>query len=47
MFFFFQNLPQIPNYGIFENINSVRELAQMPQWKAEKPLRVATGFTYV
>uniref|UniRef100_A0A2C9V730 ATP phosphoribosyltransferase n=1 Tax=Manihot esculenta TaxID=3983 RepID=A0A2C9V730_MANES len=37
----------IPNYGIFENINSVRELAQMPQWKAEKPLRVATGFTYL
>ncbi|PWA44291.1 hypothetical protein CTI12_AA527700 [Artemisia annua] len=27
----------IPKYGIFENINSVKELAQMPQWTAEKP----------
>ncbi|KAL0694540.1 hypothetical protein Bca4012_061720 [Brassica carinata] len=37
----------IPNYGIFENINSLEELAQMPQWTAERPLRVATGFTYL
>ncbi|XP_076903407.1 ATP phosphoribosyltransferase 1, chloroplastic-like [Bidens hawaiensis] len=37
----------IPKYGIFESINSVKELAQMPQWSAEKPLRVATGFTYL
>ncbi|XP_052206170.1 ATP phosphoribosyltransferase 1, chloroplastic isoform X3 [Diospyros lotus] len=37
----------IPQYGIFENINSLRELAQMPQWTAKKPLRVATGFTYL
>ncbi|GER40123.1 ATP phosphoribosyltransferase [Striga asiatica] len=37
----------IPKYGIFENINSLKELAQMPQWTSEKPLRVATGFTYV
>ncbi|KAL8237460.1 hypothetical protein R6Q59_018541 [Mikania micrantha] len=37
----------IPNYGIFESINSIKELAQMPQWTAEKPLRVATGFTYM
>ncbi|KAI3810375.1 hypothetical protein L1987_19987 [Smallanthus sonchifolius] len=37
----------IPKYGIFENINSVKELAQMPEWTAEKPLRVATGFTYL
>lgn len=37
----------IPKYGIFENINSLRELAQMSQWTAEKPLRVATGFTYL
>nr|POF21782.1 atp phosphoribosyltransferase 2, chloroplastic [Quercus suber] len=36
----------IPKYGIFENINSLKELARMPQWTAEKPLRVATGFTY-
>ncbi|KAI3770376.1 hypothetical protein L6452_01506 [Arctium lappa] len=37
----------IPKYGIFENINSVKELAQMSMWTAEKPLRVATGFTYL
>ncbi|CAF2040831.1 BnaA09g14970D [Brassica napus] len=37
----------IPNYGIFENINSLKELAEMPQWSEERPLRVATGFTYL
>ncbi|KAL7125051.1 hypothetical protein ABFS83_14G089400 [Erythranthe nasuta] len=37
----------IPKYGIFENINSLKELAQMPQWTPERPLRVATGFTYL
>ncbi|GFQ01625.1 ATP phosphoribosyltransferase 2 chloroplastic [Phtheirospermum japonicum] len=37
----------IPKYGIFENINSLEELAQMPQWTPERPLRVATGFTYL
>ncbi|CAH8392041.1 unnamed protein product [Eruca vesicaria subsp. sativa] len=37
----------IPNYGIFENINSLKELAQMPQWTEERPLRVATGFNYL
>ncbi|KAL5566464.1 hypothetical protein UlMin_029628 [Ulmus minor] len=37
----------IPKYGIFENINCLRELSQMPQWTEEKPLRVATGFTYL
>ncbi|KFK40913.1 hypothetical protein AALP_AA2G059700 [Arabis alpina] len=37
----------IPNYGIFENINSLKELAQMPQWNEERPLRLATGFTYL
>ncbi|KAA8536572.1 hypothetical protein F0562_029050 [Nyssa sinensis] len=37
----------IPRYGIFENINSMKELADMPQWTAEKPLRVATGFAYL
>ncbi|KAE8009018.1 hypothetical protein FH972_005476 [Carpinus fangiana] len=37
----------IPKYGIFENINSLKELAQMPQWTYEKPLRVATGFNYL
>ncbi|KAK8629817.1 hypothetical protein V6N13_078643 [Hibiscus sabdariffa] len=37
----------IPKYGIFENVNSLRKLAEMPQWTIEKPLRVATGFTYL
>ncbi|KAI3448342.1 hypothetical protein Pfo_005007 [Paulownia fortunei] len=37
----------IPKYGIFENVNSLKELAQMPQWTPERPLRVATGFTYM
>ncbi|OMO70513.1 ATP phosphoribosyltransferase HisG [Corchorus capsularis] len=37
----------IPKYGIFENINSLKELAQMSQWTFEKPLRVATGFPYL
>ncbi|GMP55733.1 hypothetical protein CsSME_00020465 [Camellia sinensis var. sinensis] len=37
----------IPKYGIFENVNSMKELAQMRQWTPEKPLRVATGFTYL
>ncbi|KAJ6427727.1 hypothetical protein OIU84_023180 [Salix udensis] len=37
----------IPNHGIFESINSLRELSQMPQWTAAKPLRVATGFTHL
>ncbi|OWM79342.1 ATP phosphoribosyltransferase 1, chloroplastic-like [Punica granatum] len=37
----------IPGYGIFENINSLEELAQMSQWSEERPLRVATGFTYL
>ncbi|XP_057530537.1 ATP phosphoribosyltransferase 1, chloroplastic-like [Amaranthus tricolor] len=37
----------IPKYGIFENINSLKELAAMPQWTEDKPLRVATGFTYL
>ncbi|KAK6159644.1 hypothetical protein DH2020_003025 [Rehmannia glutinosa] len=37
----------IPKYGIFENVNSLKELSQMPQWTPERPLRVATGFTYL
>ncbi|KAI7752918.1 hypothetical protein M8C21_000077, partial [Ambrosia artemisiifolia] len=37
----------IPNYGVFENINSLKELTQMPLWTAERPLRVATGFTHL
>ncbi|KAG4963063.1 hypothetical protein JHK82_039740 [Glycine max] len=37
----------IPQYGIFENVNSMDKLAKMPQWTEEKPLRVAIGFTYM
>ncbi|KAL1358332.1 hypothetical protein HN51_003625 [Arachis hypogaea] len=37
----------IPQYGIFENINSLEELSKMPQWTEDKPLRVATGFNYL
>ncbi|XP_004230464.1 ATP phosphoribosyltransferase 2, chloroplastic [Solanum lycopersicum] len=37
----------IPKYGIFENVNSMKELAEMSQWTPERPLRVATGFTYM
>ncbi|MBA0726964.1 hypothetical protein Golax_002752 [Gossypium laxum] len=37
----------IPKYGIFENINSLKELGQMPRWTVDRPLRVATGFTYL
>ncbi|KAL3729473.1 hypothetical protein ACJRO7_026573 [Eucalyptus globulus] len=33
----------IPKDGIFERINSVKELAQMSQWTAGKLLRVGTG----
>lgn len=38
---------QIPTYGIFENVNSLSELAAMPLWTEERPLRVVTGYTYV
>ncbi|KAI4356221.1 hypothetical protein L6164_000260 [Bauhinia variegata] len=37
----------IPQYGIFKNVNSLKELAEMPQWTEENPLRVATGFNYL
>lgn len=44
MYFF---IIQIPNWGVFENINSLDELAKMSRWSKERPLRIATGFTYV
>ncbi|KMZ60921.1 ATP phosphoribosyltransferase [Zostera marina] len=37
----------IPNWGVFENINSLDELAKMSRWSKERPLRIATGFTYL
>ena len=38
---------QVPTYGIFENISSMAELLAMPQWCAERPLRIVTGYTHV
>ncbi|KAH9322910.1 hypothetical protein KI387_017549, partial [Taxus chinensis] len=37
----------IPKYGIFENISSMDELAAMPHWTVDRPLRIATGFNYL
>lgn len=37
----------IPTYGHFENVNSLEELAAMPMWTEERPLRVVTGYTYL
>ncbi|XP_072963846.1 ATP phosphoribosyltransferase, chloroplastic-like [Typha angustifolia] len=37
----------IPKEGIFENINSLDELAQMPKWTEKRPLQIVTGFTYL
>ncbi|KAF8780518.1 hypothetical protein HU200_001646 [Digitaria exilis] len=37
----------VPKGGAFENINSVEDLAKMPEWTEERPLRVVTGFGYL
>nr|ABR16319.1 unknown [Picea sitchensis] len=37
----------IPKYGIFQNISSMDELATMPEWTENRPLRITTGFTYL
>ncbi|XP_072987184.1 ATP phosphoribosyltransferase, chloroplastic-like isoform X1 [Typha latifolia] len=37
----------IPKEGIFENINSLDELARMAKWTKERPLRIVTGFSYL
>ncbi|MCO5583245.1 hypothetical protein L7F22_037154 [Adiantum nelumboides] len=37
----------IPTYGIFANVSSIAELATMPQWSAERPLRIVTGYTHL
>lgn len=39
--------PQVPTYGEFGGVHSLEELAAMPQWTEENPLRVVTGYTYV
>jgi hypothetical protein len=35
---------QVPKGGVFENINSLEDMAKMPEWTEERPLRVVTGF---
>ncbi|KAK3133657.1 hypothetical protein QOZ80_6AG0539380 [Eleusine coracana subsp. coracana] len=37
----------VPKEGIFENINSLEGLREMPIWTEERPLRVVTGFGYL
>ncbi|XP_052147724.1 ATP phosphoribosyltransferase, chloroplastic [Oryza glaberrima] len=37
----------VPKEGIFENINTLEDLANMPEWTQERPLRVVTGFGYL
>ncbi|KAM0919819.1 hypothetical protein ACQ4PT_007965 [Festuca glaucescens] len=37
----------VPKEGIFQNINTLEELVNMPQWTEERPMRVVTGFGYV
>uniref|UniRef100_A0ACD5WVW0 Uncharacterized protein n=1 Tax=Avena sativa TaxID=4498 RepID=A0ACD5WVW0_AVESA len=37
----------VPKEGIFQNINTLEELLNMPQWTEERPMRVVTGFGYV
>ena len=35
----------IPSGGKYFNINSLEELKDMPEWTADNPLRVVTGYT--
>ncbi|WVZ55353.1 hypothetical protein U9M48_006025 [Paspalum notatum var. saurae] len=37
----------VPKQGVFENVNSMEDLAKMPEWTEERPLRVVTGFGYL
>ncbi|CAI5979173.1 unnamed protein product [Closterium sp. NIES-64] len=37
----------VPSYGIFERVNSIQDLIAMPQWSAENPLRIVTGYTHL
>ena len=38
---------QVPKEGIFDSINTLEDLLNMPQWTEERPMRVVTGFGYV
>ncbi|KAH9323748.1 hypothetical protein KI387_018387, partial [Taxus chinensis] len=35
----------IPNNAVYKNISTLYQLAMMPQWTAERPLRIATAYT--
>ncbi|KAL6844727.1 hypothetical protein ACP4OV_025386 [Aristida adscensionis] len=37
----------VPKEGIFENVNTLQDLANMSEWTEERPLRVVTGFGYL
>ncbi|KAI5078544.1 hypothetical protein GOP47_0006215 [Adiantum capillus-veneris] len=37
----------VPTYGIFSKVSSMAELAAMPQWSTERPLRIVTGYTHL
>ncbi|MCO5579624.1 hypothetical protein L7F22_033481 [Adiantum nelumboides] len=37
----------VPTYGIFANVSSMAELASMPQWSPDRPLRIITGYTHL
>ncbi|KAM3262069.1 hypothetical protein ACQJBY_052636 [Aegilops geniculata] len=37
----------VPKEGIFDSINTLEDLLNMPQWTEERPMRVVTGFGYM
>ncbi|VAI24804.1 unnamed protein product [Triticum turgidum subsp. durum] len=37
----------VPKEGIFDSVNTLEDLLNMPQWSEERPMRVVTGFGYV
>lgn len=37
----------VPSYGIFQNVNTLEDLAAMPQWTESNPLRIITGYTHL
>lgn len=37
----------VPKEGIYENINTLEDLVNMPEWTEERPLRVVTGFGHL
>ncbi|KAL6656234.1 hypothetical protein ACP70R_007060 [Stipagrostis hirtigluma subsp. patula] len=37
----------VPKEGKFENVNTLEDLARMPEWTEKNPLRVVTSFEYL